>query len=155
MLLQTDMKKLTELTKEDGIAIITYLYPNNDNFWFISFKLETSQAEVINEDGKNLYPVNYSVLGITYQTSQGDNRLASFTDIQLVSWLYSHGFDISQLIHQCENQYVELENLCDTVLDCSYSVYDVVRDIQPDTKLTRKQLLSRIEKIKKLNYYKS
>ena len=103
------MKKITELTDEQGKEILEFVYPKEAHYYKgLSFEA------TYNEEGKRrvtffgLRPI----IGINYHNGQ-DNCILHFDNTKVVLWLYQRGFDISEYLevnkHHSEIE-TDLEN---------------------------------------------
>lgn len=113
------MKDLKTLTLDEAKEILEYYYPNktdlsnskNYEYWVTGLSFES----VKNEDGNT--PITFGgrlIVGILYHDSR-DNCILHFNDTKVVAWLYSHGYDIGELLEQ--NKYLSaMESDFDSVV---------------------------------------
>jgi hypothetical protein len=109
------MKNIKELTEQEAIEILTFVYPKYDKSDFMSIKHEPT----ITEDGMQQITFGgRSIIGIEYHNGQ-DRCILHFDNTKVVLWLYKNGFDITDLLET--NAYMsEMEN------DFSNAMFEVM-----------------------------
>lgn len=100
------MKKISELTEEEGKEILNYVFPDEDYIYKgLSFEPVKSErgGEYVTMDGS-------SIIGIRFIGGMNnDGMVLHFNHTKVVLWLYQHGYDIGELLE--ENAYMsEMES---------------------------------------------
>jgi len=119
------MKKISELTDKEAEEILEYVYPGKTklfnpkkyDYWFDELHFEPLIENEQMSVGFDMRPI----VGIGYKNNMGDRCRIHFDDIKVMSWLYQHGYDITEELKQ--NEYLsEFENDMDNV---SFELYQM------------------------------
>ncbi len=93
------MKKINELTEEEGKEILKFVFPDKD-YQFLQLSFEKQ----FNEDGNEWVTMGFrSIIGILYLNDYPDRCLLHFDDTKVVLWLYKNGFEILEQLEQNQN----------------------------------------------------
>ncbi len=85
------MKNIKELTTEEAIDILSFVYPKYKNN-FISII-----HDVVVENGKQQITFGGDpIIGIKYINKFDDRCILPFNNTKVVLWLYKNNFDISE-----------------------------------------------------------
>lgn len=88
------MKKIVELTDEEGKEILKFVYPEYGGRDFMGISFEPKY------DGEGNQEVTFGfrpIVGIKYHNGQ-DNCILHFNNSKVVLWLYRNGYDIESLL---------------------------------------------------------
>ena len=117
------MKKISELTNKEAEEILEYVYPGKTplsnpkkyEYWLDKLYLEPLIENGQMRVGFDMRPI----VGIGYRNNMGDRCRIHFDNIKVISWLYQHGYDITEELKQ--NEYLnEFENDMD---NASFELY--------------------------------
>jgi hypothetical protein len=93
------MKDIKEISKEEAIELLSFVYPKYDENSFINIHHDWIKTE----DGHLIIPFSGgSTIGVEYHNGQ-DRCILPFNNSKSVLWLYKKGFDITSLLE--ENSY--------------------------------------------------
>ena len=93
------MKKIEDLTNEQGKEILKFVFPTKDYYFKnISFNLKFNDDKT----GQFVTFNGRSIIGIEYHDGQ-DNCILHFDDTRVVLWLYKNNFDITEQLETNKN----------------------------------------------------
>lgn len=144
------MKKITELTEQEGREIFEFVYPSDEEkFKYYSYQNLKFEPTIL-ENGSQQVTLGFRpIIGLMGHNGQ-DNIILHFDDTKVVLWLYKHGYDITELLEV--NSYMsELEN---QFFMCKSAIYGLNRRKEhlPEEKkhlFTLDYVLRELERIEK------
>lgn len=93
------MKKIEDLTNEQGKEILKFVFPTKDYYFKnISFNPKFNDDKT----GQFVTFNGRSIIGIEYHDDQ-DNCILHFDDTRVVLWLYKNNFDIIEQLETNKN----------------------------------------------------